>query len=127
MQQDNLQQDAKAYIDAWAIMMINIWKDKLLLVRLSASELYNSFSSQVFIQSNGDVAKITHCFRLYGRMVDMGVGAGTDKSEADTPGHRRSRKFYNKSYFLSVIRLTEKRAELYGEEFAAIIHDTLNF
>jgi hypothetical protein len=127
METNQIKLDANQYAQAWASMMVTIWKDKILLHRLSAGELFNSFSSQVFIQANGDITKITHCFRLYGRMVDMGVGSGTNKSEADTPGHRHSKKWYNKSYFLSTKRLSEKRAELYGEEFAAMISDTLNF
>ena len=127
MQQSGNRVDAKDYIEAWAIMMIRIWQDRQLLSKITAGGLFKSFTQNVQLEANGDVAKITHTFLMYGRMIDMGVGSGTTKAEADTPGHRRSRKWYNKSYYISVKRLDETRLQMYGEEFQTIIQDTLKF
>lgn len=127
MQQSGNKQDAKDYIQAWAVMMIRIWQDKQLANKIRPGELFKSFTQAVQLEANGDVAKITHTFLMYGRMVDMGVGSGTTKAEADTPGHRRSRKWYNKSYYVSTKKLDEVRMKMYGEEFQSIILDTLKF
>lgn len=127
-QTGKIEQNVNQYITAWAVMMNRIWQDRMLLAKIRPGELFESFTPPIVeMASDGSLTSITHSFKLYGRMVDMGVGSGTNKAEADTPGHRRSRKWYNKSYYISTKRLDEARMELYGEEFQAIIHDTLNF
>lgn len=117
------------YCDAWAKMMVTIWQDKIIKLNVrDTGELLKSFMLSVVPQSGGDINKIQFSYLYYGRMVDMGVGRGvTQGNFADTGLKRKSKGWYNKSFYHSVKVLSEKRAALYGEEFQAIIMDTLNF
>lgn len=116
------------YYRAWAKMMVTIWQDKIAQLKIrDTGELFASFQIEVVAQSNGDVDKIVHSYLYYGRMVDMGVGRGITKSQVDKDSGRKAKPWYNKAYFHSIKVLTEKRVELYGEEFKAIIHEALNF
>lgn len=122
----DLNQEKQKYYDAWARMMITIWQDKIINLGIRDSgDLLTSFTSELHMQSNGDVGKITHTYMLYGRMVDMGVGRGTHFGDVEST--RKQKQWYNKFYYHSVKVLTEKTAGLYGEQFQAIISGALNF
>lgn len=116
------------YYKAWAKMMVTIWQDKIAQLKVrDTGELFASFQTAVQAQSGGDIDKIVHSYLYYGRMVDMGVGRGVTKAEAGKGSGRKIKPWYNKAYFHSIMVLTEKRAEMYGEEFQALIMETLNF
>jgi hypothetical protein len=120
--------DKLAYYDAWAQMMITIWQDKIGALNIrDTGTLFSSFVAHVESGANGDVTKITHTYQYYGRMVDMGVGKGVSFSQRDNDTSRKAKPWYNKSYYRSIRMLSEKAAVLYGEEFQAIISETLNF
>jgi hypothetical protein len=116
------------YYRAWAKMMVTIWQDKIAQLKVrDTGELFSSFLTEVVTQSNGDVDKIVYAYNYYGRMVDMGVGRGVTMADAGTGSGRKRKPWYNKSWYHSIKVLTEKRAELYGEDFQLIIMEALNF
>lgn len=105
-------------------MMVTIWLDKIAALNIrDTGELFKSFDTELTMQANGDVDKIVFSYLYYGRMVDMGVRRGIKMDEAGKKG----KPWYNKAWYHSIKVMTEKRSELYGEEFQAIIFETLNF
>jgi hypothetical protein len=106
--------------------MVTIWAEKMEAQQIrDTGDLLNSFTREIEINARGEVEKITHSFLYYGRMVDMGVGKGVDYYS--TPkGRRRPKPWYNEKYISSVKALTEKIAQLYGEEFTVFLSDNLN-
>lgn len=130
-----------AYYQAWARMMITIWQDKIIMMDVhDTGALLNSFQHELQFNSNGDVTKIVFAFLEYGRMVDMGVGRGMNagikrgqSSYSDyrndigqlTGFARKNKNWYTRPYFHSVKVLTEKIAEMYGEQFQAIIQESM--
>lgn len=116
------------YYRAWAKMMVTIWQDKIAVLKVrDTGELFGSFMTEVVSQSNGDIDKIVYSYNYYGRMVDMGVGRGVTMEDSGSGSGRKKKPWYNKSWYHSVKLLTEKRAELYGEDFQLIIMEALNF
>ena len=116
------------YYRAWAKMMVTIWQDKIAQLRVrETGELFSSFMTEVVTQSGGDIDKIFYSYLYYGRMVDMGVGRGVTMADAGSGSGRKRKPWYNKSWYHSIKVLTEKRAELYGEDFQLIIMEALNF
>jgi hypothetical protein len=116
-----------AYHQAWAEMMVNIWQEKMKTLGVGdTGELLKSFAYHVDIESNGDVSKIVHSYLYYGRMVDMGVGNGVKISDVPS-GKREPKDWYGSAYFRSIKILTEKQAELYGEQYQVLIREMLNF
>ena len=112
------------YYQAWAKMMVTIWLDKIATLNIrDTGALFSSFQTQVAMQANGDVDKIVFSYLYYGRMVDMGVGRGLKMEDSGKKG----KPWYNKAWYHSIKLLTEKRVEIYGEEFQAMIFETLNF
>lgn len=120
--------DITAYYNAWAQMMVTIWQDKMIAKNIrDTGALLESFKTEVVMSASGDVQKIVHTYLYYGRMVDMGVGRGVPKSEAGSVSGRRPKPWYNKPYYHSIKVLTEKTAALYGQQFQAILMETLTF
>ena len=109
--------------------MVTIWQDKIIQLKIrDTGALLSSFTTSVISQSGGSVDKIIFAYLYYGRMVDMGVRKGLSLNDQMYEGKSKKQKgWYNKPYYHSIKVLNEKRAELYGEEFQAIIMDTLNF
>lgn len=125
MQTTGLVDDRNRYCQAWAEMMISIWAEKMEAQQIKhTGELMDSLTQEVILNARGEVDKITHSFLYYGRMVDMGVGNGVKFD--DTPsGRRKPKPWYNEKYISSVKVLTEKIAQLYGEEFTMYLSDNL--
>ena len=116
--------DRNRYCEAWAQMMVDIWRERAIAYNVHAGDLFNSFAQDVVKGANGEVDKITHAFNHYGRFVDMGVGRGVPLEKVES-SNRRAKPFYNESYWRSIKVLTQKLAELYGEEFQTLIHDAM--
>lgn len=129
MQQSGQPNESRnAYLQAWAKMMVTIWQDKIRMLNVrDTGELFASFNTELLMQSGGDISKITHAYNYYGRMVDMGVGRGLTKAESGRGSKRRSKPWYMKAYYHSFMVLSEKSAQLYGEEFQLKIYEMLNF
>jgi hypothetical protein len=116
------------YYRAWAQMMVTIWKDKIAILNVrDTGELFASFICEVAIAANGDINKIVFSYNYYGRMVDMGVGRGVTYENAGKDSGRKRKPWYDKAWYHSIMVLTEKQAELYGEEYQLIISEALNF
>lgn len=116
--------DRTAYYEAWAKMMITIWEEKVMMLNVrETGELLRSFQYHVIPNAGGDVAKIEFTYLYYGRMVDMGVRRGIHQGNREA----RAKPWYNKPFYHSYRVLSEKTAELYGEEFKIMMHETLSF
>jgi len=119
--------DRVKYCEAWAQMMVTIWKDKMTALGIGdTEELLKSFETEIQYQANGDVNKIVHSYVYYGRMVDMGVGGGISFDEV-AASNRNPKQWKGDSYWRSVRVLSEKMAELYGENFLSLINESMNF
>lgn len=122
----SLTDDRNRYCQAWAEMMVEIWREKANAYEIHhTGNLVNSFAFDVFVASGGEVDKITHAFLYYGRFVDMGVGRGVPLDKVRESG-RKPKPFNSETYWRSVQVLTEKMAELYGEEFRTYVTDLFN-
>jgi hypothetical protein len=115
------------YCKAWAEMMVNIWVDRVIQYGLrDTGALLSSFKQNIVLQSGGNVAKMIFAFLYYGRMVAMGVHKGqTIENRMLDNVKSKPRDWYTKPLYHSLLVLNEKRAQMYGEEFKAIIIDTL--
>lgn len=120
----DINKDKEAYLNAWAEMMMHIWRDKISKLRIGCTnKLYMSFKSEIITQSNGDITKIQHSFKYYGIFVDMGVGRGVryDDQEDGFAGNRKAKKWWLDKYETSAWVLRNKIREIYGEEFTGSI------
>lgn len=116
--------DRNAYYEAWAKMMITIWEEKVMTLNIhDTGNLLKSFQYNLIASAAGDTGKIIFTYLYYGRMVDMGVRRGVKLGDQ---GIKR-KQWYNKSFYHSVKVLSEKSAQLYGEEFRIMMHETLTF
>lgn len=116
--------DRLKYYESWAKMMINIWEEKVMTLNIhDTGALLRSFQYNVIAAANGDIGKIVFTYNYYGRMVDMGVRRGIKIGDEDV----KRKPWYNKPFYHSVKVLSEKSAELYGEEFKIMMHETLTF
>lgn len=114
------------YCKAWAQMMVEIWIDRAIQYKIRDTGAFmNSFKQEVMIQSGGHVGKIIFSFMYYGRMVAMGVHQGMNLEAVKYEGKKNKRDWYSKAFYHSLMVLNEKRAELYGQSFQALISDTL--
>lgn len=112
--------DMKEYMEAWALMMITIWRDRIRKLRIQCTDkLFNSFKYEVVTVANGDITKINHAFKYYGVYVDMGVGRGVkyDDHADGFAGNRRAKKWWLYQYRDSEEVLRYKIFEIYGEVF----------
>lgn len=119
--QTNISEQREKYLEAWTTTMISIWQDRIRDLKIGyTNELRFSFKKELIRQANGDVMKVAHAFNYYGSFVDMGVGRGTSLSDAGPHNSRKPKMWFNKKYYQSVMKLKEKMAETYGEQFTAI-------
>ena len=116
------------YCRAWAKMMVTIWTDKIVGMNIrDTGALLMSFTDEVLSKSAGNTDKIIFSYLYYGRMVAMDVRKGHTLSDRRLEGSKPRKDWYTKAFYHSIHVLTEKRAELYGQEFQSLIMDTLNF
>ena len=113
-------------------MMVDIWVEKVNAYGIGDYDkkkkeseddvvsLLKSFEFDVYSAAGGEVDKITHAFNYYGRFVDMGVGRGVKYGES-AASNRKAKPWNSETYWRSVQVLTEKMAELYGEEFQSYV------
>lgn len=116
----NKDRDMRAYMEAWAEMMIHIWRDKIRKQRIGCTDkLYMSFRHEVITSAGGDVTKIQHMFKYYGVYVDMGVGKGVkfDDQADGFAGNRKAKRWWLDKYEISEKVLRYKLLEIYGEKF----------
>jgi len=118
--------DRVQYCEAWAQMMVEIWVEKCIAYNIKdTGEFMESFMYDVREGANGDIDKIVHVYNYYGRMVDMGVGNRVNFDHVKS-SNRKPKPWYDDTYWRSVKVLTEKMAELYGQNFFAVINENMN-
>lgn len=154
MTKDNGSEDIRKYQEAWASLMIDIWQEKVRMLRaVSKGGLLSSFSSSV--AHSGTSVLITLKFAEYGFYVDSGTGYGFRKGNGGNaqvmdPAYRRKhrldvprkrgpgwgggytsgnprkkRPWFNKKYYASVMKLKEAMERIYGDDFEGLIADAL--
>ena len=132
-------EDRKKYQEAWAEMMVNIWREKI--ERLHVIDTY-SLHQQIkdnVVTSSDSISTIQHKFLEYGIYQDLGVGNGYSKdnganleilnpvyrAEHNMGEPRKPRVWFSRSYFASVMVLKEQMAYMYGEEFCGLRVDKI--
>jgi hypothetical protein len=134
-------QDLQDYLFAWANMMIVIWQEKLIDMKVNDTwELYNSFVNHVMIHSGGNGAKIEFAFLQYGFYVNEGVGKeiglGNDGDLVDVSSYnlatgvfeisREPKPWFDKGWFKSIYALQRDVGRIYGDIAAKNIVFHLN-
>ena len=146
-------EDRIKYQDAWAKMMIEIWREKIERLNVIDTHRLHQDMNESLVKGN-DVSIIQHKFMEYGIYQDCGVGYGyknnggnlefLDESYRiehglDVPrkrgprwggGHtsgnpRQPREWFSRAYFASVMVLKEAMAYMYGEEFTGLLVDKI--
>lgn len=116
--------DRVRYCEAWAEMMVNIWLERAKALQIHDGDFMESFMYDVREGANGEIDKIVHVYNYYGRMVDLGVGNGVKYDDREK-SNRKAKEWYGDTYFRSVKVLTEKMAQLYGQNFFSIINENM--
>ena len=129
------------YIKGWCEMMVEIWHDRLMQLRIKdTGALYNSLQGQF---EDGAIRTITHKFLEYGIYVAAGVGKGYTHGNSggdDVNGlqflrghkeywyghHRQRRDWFATKYIASMHKLLEKEVEFNGLEYNGIMSTMLD-
>lgn len=148
--------DKKKYMDAWADTMLNIWRDKITkLGVMDTTSLYQKMERAVFFDENNQMVR--HRFLEYGIYQDLGTGSGYKhgndgnldildpvyridhglnrarswngpKSKGHKSGKPRKRKeWYSRAYYASVMVLKEHMSRMYAEEFVGIVVRAIDY
>lgn len=143
------EEDRQKYIKAWEEVMIKIWQEKIVRLRvIDTRALHNQIRGSV-TGSGTDFSVIVHKFLLYGLYQDSGTGRGYAKGNGGnldfldplkrtgnrkrkqesgkvTSGEpRQRRQWFSKAYYRSRMVLKEQMAYMYGEEFVGILTEAL--
>lgn len=130
------------YIKGWCEMMVEIWHDKLMQLRIKdTGSLYNSVQGNF---QDGALREITHKFLEYGIYVAAGVGKGYTHGNSGGNdvnglqflrgrkleyyyGHHRIRKdWFATRYIASMHKLLEREVEFYGERYQGMMSTMLD-
>jgi hypothetical protein len=129
MENGVINQGFENYIDGWAEMMINIWKEKMKSLDIKdTGALMNSLRTEVVRQSGGNAAKVDLFYLFYGNYVDLGVGRemgingrlGKDRNELgqflEDP-KRKPKPWLRGSFWYSKQKLRAKMLEQTGRAY----------
>lgn len=153
---EDITDDRKKYMDAWADTMLNIWRDKIAkLGVMDTTSLFHKMERAVSF--NEDHQMVRHRFLEYGIYQDLGTGRGYKhgnegdlqildpvyrvdhglnrprswngpKSKGHTSGKPRKRKeWYSRAYYASVMVLKEHMSRMYAEEFVGIVVRAIDY
>lgn len=148
-------EDRKKYQEAWAEMMVTIWREKIERLHvINTYALHQQITDNV-ITSSDAMSTIQHKFLEYGIYQDVGTGNGYSKDNGGylkildpvyreehgldkprkvgpkaggyyTSGNPRiPREWFSRSYYASVMVLKEQMAYMYGEEFCGLLVDKI--
>ena len=142
-------EDRQKYRDAWAKMMVTIWREKIERLHvIDTYQLHQEITENV-TSSGSELSTIQHKCLEYGIYQDCGTGNGykkgnggdlefldpqfrdkeyahKQKSGKVTLGEpRRPREWFSRAYFASVMVLKEQMAYMYGEEFCGLLVDKI--
>lgn len=132
MQQPGQQPDINATIAAWADIVLKIWRDKIIQLKVyRTGELYKSLKHEIQRNSDGNIDKIDFVFLVYGVYVDAGVGRGsrgsrdwldaTEFDEWDRKTDRVRKQWLSRTFYGQIMRLREILAERYRADITYIV------
>ena len=136
--------DVRAYEREWAKMMVDIWREKILRLRiLNTGSLASSLSYRVLPMS--DQINIVHEFLLYGIYVARGVGNGYRRGNSGVDDEnglrflgksyrkahkmgkpRKKRDWFTSKYLSSIHVLTEVEIQLYGNAYLGTMSNVVH-
>lgn len=98
--------DISKTVDAWAEIVLNIWRNKIIELKLwDTGSLEYSLRYQLFMNAGGDVDKIEFAYNFYGNFLDRGT---VNMKPKEWKG--------GKLFYAQVMRLKE----ILGEKYANI-------
>lgn len=127
----------REYADGWSRMMVTIWKEKIeeYMIYDSGDLLHSLNASMDRWTDDKDKGAIVHTFLQYGIYVERGTGReknygnSGDIGEFQQSGEERlfriPKPWMRNKYLYSMFRLGDYFAANYGNQFCAIIKDTL--
>lgn len=148
-------EDRAKYQDAWARMMVTIWREKIERLHVIDTYRLHQDMSENLTRSGSELTVIQHRFMEYGIYQDVGTGNGYRKGNGgnldfldesyriehglDVPrkrgprwgggytsgNPRKPREWFSRAYFASVMVLKEEMAYMYGEEFTGLLVDKI--
>lgn len=132
-------EDRKKYQEAWADMMVKIWREKIERLHVIDTYSLHQQMQENVISSTDTVSTIQHKFLEYGIYQDLGVGNGYSKdnggnleildpvyrAEHNMGEPRKPRVWFSSAYFASIMVLKEQMAYMYGEEFCGLLVDKI--
>ncbi len=124
-------------IDAWADIVIDNWLDKITKLNIGYHfDLERELAVSIRQNPGGLPSVVEFSFPFYGKMVDMGVGKGVkledvrsgakDYSSGEGGHRRRPKKWYSKTFYSEVQKLTAILAEKYGKMGALAIVENID-
>lgn len=126
------QQEARAkFVGAFNDTMVKIWKEKIVkLGVIDTGALYRSVVKVRMLNRDGKFldVELAQSFNTYGIYVNFGTGRDTPRGNGGDLGHdkkRRARRWFDKKYFASVMKLQEFYADNLGRQGAYIIANQL--
>lgn len=147
--QEATAEDRKKYIAAWEKMMVDIWREKIMKLRvIDTTQLHNQITGNISYSAS-DFSTIQHKFLEYGIYQDCGTGRGyahgnggnlefrderyrnKEYAHKQRSGKvtlaevRKPREWFSRAYFASVMVLKEQMAFMYGEEFCGLLVDRI--
>ena len=113
--------------DDFAQFVIEKWQTKIVTLGITDTRvLFNSFTSTLHREANGDTNKITFTFHYYGKFLEMGVfGSGRRKTNTNKKHYRAKQPWYSAAFARQVRRLADLLAKQYGYESVATIAEGL--
>lgn len=130
-------EDRIKYRDAWAKMMVTIWREKIERLRVIDTYQLHKEITENITSSGSELSTIQHKFMEYGIYQDCGVGRGyehgnggnllflDERYRESRYEPRKPREWFSRSYFASVMVLKEQMAYMYGEEFCGLLVDKI--
>ena len=129
-------EDRIKYQDAWAKMMVSIWREKIERLHVIDTYRLHQDMNESLTTSGSELSIIQHKFMEYGIYQDVGTGNGHSKGNGgylefldpvndNGQKHRKPREWFSRAYFASVMVLKEEMAYMYGEEFTGLLVDKI--
>lgn len=129
-------EDRIKYQDAWAKMMVFIWREKIERLHVIDTYRLHQDMNESLTTSSSELSIIQHKFMEYGIYQDVGTGNGYSKGNGgylefldpvndNGQKHRKPREWFSRAYFASVMVLKEEMAYMYGEEFTGLLVDKI--
>ena len=99
--------DMNETIDAWAEIVVKIWREKITEFKLyDSGELYRSLRYELLRNAGNDIEKIEFTYKFYGMFHDRGTIRLPQK------------EWKGKVFYAQVMRLKEILTEKYSESVA---------